>query len=425
MLPHRNVRIDGRLDASAIADGGETRAAGPRGSAARSRHQLQTTSNRVGRPWCPRAVTALGILQSCSTLVRLTIQQRTAEFAQTTLWGGLVVLAVIAATTLVTGQRTTPVFPLSLDAYLTRTVRLTAAERQRLAEGTPVMKLLDGDGSKEVTVFGAIWINATVARYLSLLDNIETFERGQGFRMTRRISSPPRLDDFSTMQLPEEDIESLKTCRIGHCEVKLDEQGIGRVRSEVNWSAPAAGTSANALIRELLLSYVRGYVTAGDARIPIYRDKTQPTLVGADLREMIAELPDITPFMPAVRRDLLADPPTTPAGSPSFLYWQETEFGLKPTIRISHLNVWNGRDATVVVSKMLYATHYFGAALELRGLFPDPARGPGFWFVSVNRSRLDGLSGFTGVFVRHRVRSGVLDGTRRMLQTTRQKVEAR
>jgi len=36
---------------------------------------------------------------------------------------------------------------------------------------------------------------------------------------------------------------------------------------------------------------------------------------------------------------------------------------------------------TVVASKMLYASHYFWTALELRVLLADPARGAGFWFV--------------------------------------------
>jgi len=87
------------------------------------------------------------------------------------------------------------------------------------------------------------------------------------------------------------------------------------------------------------------------------------------------------------------------------LYWQETEFGLKPTIRISHLTIRENPEDTVVTSKMLYASHYFWTGLELRVLMPDPSRGPGFWFVTVKRSRSDGLSGFTGMFVRRRVRS--------------------
>ena len=74
-------------------------------------------------------------------------------------------------------------------------------------------------------------------------------------------------------------------------------------------------------------------------------------------------------------------------GFRSFLDRQETEFGLKPIIRINHIAVREGSEGAVVASKMLYASHYFWTGLELRALLPDSRRGPGFWFITVNRSR--------------------------------------
>ena len=81
----------------------------------------------------------------------------------------------------------------------------------------------------------------------------------------------------------------------------------------------------------------------------------------------------------------------------SFLYWQSAKFGLKPTIRINHLTIADEQTHVVVVSKMLYASHYFWTAIELRVLVPDPARGEGFWFVNVNQSRSDGLERLYGL----------------------------
>jgi len=64
----------------------------------------------------------------------------------------------------------------------------------------------------------------------------------------------------------------------------------------------------------------------------------------------------------------------------------------------------------VVATKMLYANHYFWTAIELRVLVPDPARGNGFWFASVSRSRSDGLNGYLGPIVRAKVRDEVQRG---------------
>ena len=72
---------------------------------------------------------------------------------------------------------------------------------------------------------------------------------------------------------------------------------------------------------------------------------------------------------------------------------------------------------------MLYASHYFWTGLELRALVSDPARGSGFWFVTLSRSRSDGLSGSTGMFLRRRVKTEVQEGTIAGLRTTKQKME--
>jgi hypothetical protein len=74
---------------------------------------------------------------------------------------------------------------------------------------------------------------------------------------------------------------------------------------------------------------------------------------------------------------------------------------------------------------MLYASHYFWTAVELRVLVPDPARGPGFWFASVNRSRSDGLSGFVGSLLRGKVRGEAEEGMQAALKITKTGMERR
>ena len=176
-------------------------------------------------------------------------------------------------------------------------------------------------------------------------------------------------------------------------------------------------------MRRLALDYVTGYLEGGNARLAVYRDNSRPTFVANEFRSMVDKMPELTTNMPNLRTYLLEYPNVTLPDAMSFLYWQETEFGLKPTIRISHLTIREGRDDTVVASKMLYASHYFWTALELRVLVPDSARGSGFWFVTVSRSRSDGLSGFTGLFVRRRVQSEARDGTLAALTQTKRMVE--
>jgi hypothetical protein len=314
--------------------------------------------------------------------------------------------------------------PARLESYVTASVKLTGDERQRLFNGEPVTKLLDADENKEVAIFAAVWVNAPIRRYVEAVSDIETFERGGRFKVTKRISAPPKLEDFAGLRLTDEDLDDLRRCRVGDCEIKLGEQALQRFRSEIKWSAPNGRAEANALMQRLAFEYVTRYLEGGNDQLAVYRDNSRPTFVAQEFRTMVDQMPELTTYMPNMRRYLLEYPRVTIPDATSFLYWQETEFGLKPTIRISHLTIRENPDDTVVTSKMLYASHYFWTGLELRLLMPDPSRGPGFWFVTVNRSRSDGLSGFTGMFVRRRVRSEVEDGALAGLRSTKQRLES-
>ena len=301
-------------------------------------------------------------------------------------------------------------FPSRLEHYLTYAAKLTPAERNRLAQGEPVTKMLDADQNKELAVFAGVWIRGSMRRYVEAVKDIETFERGGGFRITKRISTPPALDDFRDMHLPDADLDDLRSCRVGSCEVSLGEQALERFRSEINWTAPNARTDANALVQRLALEYVTRYLAGGNDQLAVYRDRSRPRFVAEEFRTMVDQMPELTTYMPDVRRYLLEYPKVTMPDSTSLMYWQEVQFGLKPTIRVSHLTVRAGADDALVMSKMLYASHYFWTGLELRALLSDRARGDGFWLITVSRSRSDGLDGFTGLVVRGRVRSEVEEG---------------
>jgi hypothetical protein len=324
----------------------------------------------------------------------------------------------------VSGQSGRARLPALLESYVTKVVKPTDVQRRQMLAGQPVTKLLEADPSHEVSVFGITWIKAPVDRYVAAILDIETFEKGENFRVTKKVSSPPRPEDFAQMELPPDDLEDLKTCRVGSCELKLSEASLTRMRKEIDWSKPTATADANALARRLMLEYIRGYLEGGDARLATYRDSDRPTFVGAEFASMVNRMPSLTEYLPDLKRYLLNYPKASLPKAESFIYWQEAQFGLKPTIRINHVTIAEEPTHVVVASKMLYSTHYFWTAIELRVLVPDPSR-EGFWFASVNRSRSDGLSGFVGRLIRGKVRSEAEKGMEAALAITKTRMEGR
>ena len=320
-------------------------------------------------------------------------------------------------------RATNPRFPAALEKYLSESVKLTPLERSTLFSNAPVSKLLDGDPAKEVSIFGAVWIDAPASAYVALVRDIENFERGGAFHVTRRISDPPKLSDFDAMTLPDEDVADLKNCRVGDCELKLSQDSLDRVRKSLDWSKPTIKRDADALARQVAFDFVRGYVEGGNDRLGVYRDRERPTFVAAEFRTLIDRVPALVEFLPDFKSYLLGYPKAVLPNASSFLYWQEAQFGLKPTIRVNHLVIQERPDSVAIANKMIYASHYFWTALELRVLVPDPARGRGFWFVNVNRSRSDGLSGFVGRIIRGRVQSEAQRGIATALSATRAALE--
>lgn len=308
--------------------------------------------------------------------------------------------------------------------YLDTVVKPSGAQRRRLLASEPITKLLDADASVEIAAFGAIWVQAPASRYVDALKDIETFERGSGFRVTKRISTPPRVDDFSELRLPAEDVRDLADCRVGDCIVKLGQPSIEEIRRRVDFRRPSAKQDVEAVFRERMVEYVNGYLERGNAGLAVYRDASRPTFVAREFTSMIERMPALAEYLPHIRRFLLDYPQAPIPNATDFVYWQEVEFGLRPTIRISHLLLHEQPGQVVVASKMLYASHYFWTGLELRVLLADPARGPGFWFITVNRSRSDGLSGFTGFFVRGRVRRHVEQGLLAALTSIKARMES-
>jgi hypothetical protein len=288
-----------------------------------------------------------------------------------------------------------------------------------------VSKLLESDSDQEIAVAGAVWINAPVNRGLQAMKDIERLEHGGGFLVTRRISDPPRLEDFSALELPEQDVRDLQKCRPGECEVKLDENAIERIQKEIDWSKPSAAADVNALVRKLALEYVKAYQQGGNQELAVYRDKKRPAYVAQEFRAMVDEMPSLRQREPALRAYLLEYPKAQLPNTTSFLYWHQVKFGLKPTIMINHVVITDSLEHTLVASKQIYASHYFWTALELRELTPDPSRGEGFWLVDVSRGRSGSLSGVKGHIIRGRAQKESLKGLDEGLQATKSLLEGK
>jgi hypothetical protein len=300
---------------------------------------------------------------------------------------------------------------------------LAGDEMGKLKTGRPVAKLLKGTVDDEVAVFGAAWIDAPVGDYVRTVEDIEQFEKGGHFQKTKRISDPPVQEDFAELNLGDEDIADLKKCRVSRCELKIGKEAIERFHQEIDWSEASADADARALFRQIAFDYVISYERGGNPELAVYRDKHKPIRVEGEFKQIVDEMSPLLRNQPSLRQYLLEYPDAPLSNGTSFMYWQQLQFGLKPTIRINQVVISEEADMTAIASKLLYANHYFRAALDLELLIPDKSRGPGFWLVTQKRLRADGLTGATGTMVRQRIEKDAVDGLTGALWSIRSRLQ--
>ncbi len=223
---------------------------------------------------------------------------------------------------------------------------------------------------------------------------------------THRFSSPPVEADLAGIHTTDLKKEIL-ACRPGHCSYKLPAAEMKAIQDGVDWNAPDANERALALVHQHMVKYVNRYLEKGDAGLAVYYDSESPYSVAEGLHSLIGSENQLSQFIPQLLNYASTYPNGRPPDTEDFLYWQEAAFGLKHILRTEHvmiqkLNRQPEDPHYAIISKMLFATHYFRAAIEFQYIHPvRQANGePAIYLLSAQRSYVDGMTGAKGAIIR-------------------------
>jgi len=343
--------------------------------------------------------------------------------------GATLVLALAAVRGPGLASPRAPIADAPVERFLAERFRMTPSQIAAVGRGEAVAVDLPSGVGREIAIGGAIRVGAPPERLAALVRDIERLESGEGFQRTKKVSDPPRLEDFDDLELPAEDVAALRTCRPGKCDVKLG-QGAFDLLRQIDWSAADATTRVNALARRTALEYLQAYRAGGNGELAIYRDSDRPQFIAREFADMVRRTGGLPDALPELADYLLNYPKASrPAGLDEFFYWSIADFGLKPVIRINHVVIcpMAGPAGTrfAIATKQLYASHYFHTALEVRVAVDDPAQpGAAHYLVVLNMARSDGLTGLFGGIVKSKARSGSRDGLVKALAATKRRCEA-
>jgi len=313
-------------------------------------------------------------------------------------------------------------------AFAKRQLDLSASEAKALASGQPVVKTLEASSKREMTTAGGIRITgSSMTQFVDRFKTLEGFKTSQFILQIARFSDEPQRTDLDALVVEPRDIDSLKRCRVGACEVQLAAEDIKRFEKEVSWQAPDASARAAALYRSILFSYLEAYRAGGVAKLPPYQDQEQPVRLAGEIAALWAARPSLLERTPDFDAYLRQFPAGRLANTLDFYYWSKEEFGFKPVVGLNHVSVHTTAQGEVALATtQIYASHYMEGLAQTSLVVPDPqGAAPGYLWLFMNRSRVGPLAGFIGTLSRPIVQRRARAGLTRSLVQTKQRLEGR
>src|SRR5262245_1583304 len=150
---------------------------------------------------------------------------------------------------------------------LTRIAGFTPQEVTSFESGQVIARVAMGGGDREVAVLAAVRIRATKEDTASYFNQFVSYEDGKVTLQFGRFSRPPVIQDISRLTLESADVNALRNCRPGDCEIRVGAAGIAEFQKSVDWKAPDATTRVQNLARERIVGYVTDYLARGNAAL--------------------------------------------------------------------------------------------------------------------------------------------------------------
>jgi len=293
-----------------------------------------------------------------------------------------------------------------IQTFFRQDIGLAKDQIADIRSGKAFVKAMPSRTPAEVFLFGAIYIHAAPESYLQFEHDFDRRRELPAYWALVVFSDPPRLSDLENFAFDNDEIQDLKKCTPGDCQLQLPASSIERFHQSIGWSAPDRYEQVNRVLQKSALERLLAYQKKGNQALGIYNDKHDPTIVPQQFAYMLSYAQALPAQLPDFYSYLLAYPNAKPSNVEDTFYWERVKFGLKPTLRVVHLVTMHGNPSDPVAyafaEKQLYSSHYFETALDItfcvRG--GDDPKQPGFYLIMAMGSEQAGLTGAKGSIVR-------------------------
>ena len=306
--------------------------------------------------------------------------------------------------------------------FLRKVIQLDDAQLAAIEKGEVVTKLLPTTDKPEIAAFGVVKASGTVDQLLALARDVKKFRQVPQIPEMGYFSNPAKIEDLKGLNHPPADIAALKKCKPGSCDVKIGTRGMEMV-SKIDWRATDAETQAVAIFNQAIVDYVTAYQKGGTDAMGNVLDKKQERSRAEEYRALLANSPYLVEYNQPFNDYLASWPKTKLAGADDVLYWAKDTFGLKPVVSAYHETFYKTPRGALMATKLIGATHFFNASLELLAGVPA-ADGKGLYLLNLYRTRIDPPTGMLAGVLMGKVRDGIETGVKENLKRARERLAA-
>lgn len=276
-----------------------------------------------------------------------------------------------------------------------------------LERGEMVVKLIPSNDRRDVAVSGVLTLPSDSETALKAFQLSTSQLKQKSILQSGKFSNPPRVDDVEALTLTDRDIADLKACTPGDCKLKLSAAMIQRFQKSIDWNAIDYKEQVNQLFRLMIVEYVTAYLQRGDAALIEYADQSPAVPLAREQESLLENLLYVNDAAPEFVHHLKTLPQSSVPAERS-LSWAKINFGLKPVVVITDTSTYrsevDGVPRVLVLSKQIYAHHYFDASLSLTAIIGDHTRTSSN-LLYVNHSRAGVLAGSFSKF-KHEIVEG-------------------
>jgi hypothetical protein len=308
------------------------------------------------------------------------------------------------------------------ERFLRQVVGLDAAQLAAVERGAVVVRPLPSGDPSEVAAFGVVKAAGDPELLLRLSRDVRRFRKGPRTPEIGVLGTPPRVQDLAGLTLPPDDVAALRRCRPGACDVKLGTKGLERVAA-VDWAASDAAARASAILDQGVVDLVAAYQQGGVDALGDAVDKRNARSRAAEYRALLGSSPYLFEYVQELADALSQYPRKRLPGAEDAFYWTKDTSGPKPVVSAWHQTAYRGPRGVLVANRLLAATHFFNAALDVTAVVPA-ADGNGIVVLTLYRARLDPPTGVLAPVLMGKVRDGAVTGVRETLENLRARLAA-